>query len=647
MKNISIKLILLVWCLALQFPVFGFTQRNLLQKAGVSVDSLKKVLIVDYSWVPCPDYDDRDGWDNFLGDKKEYCIGQGEECLDYKWQIILATDYLEYQRSGSRDAMQTPYGENNDALSKLVIAELAEGKGRFIDQIINGVYQYCQMASWAVSAHLNMQKFDKVLPYYKENIIDLQVADVGAFLSWTYYFLHKEFDKVNPVISDYLRAEITRRVLDPYMANPSMIGWMALGRVPRMVNNWNTWCNSNVLQCFLLVEDDKDKLAAAVWQSMQSVDQFINFNHEDGACAEGPSYWGVAAGKMFDYLDLLSLATGGKISIFSEPIIKNLGEYISNTYAGNKWTVNFSDASAKSAEDFYLWYRFGKAVNSLEMVHLAALLYNPDIYPFKSNKRQCADIFKGLRAMNVCGELLVCKPEHRFKPYVAYPQSEMCLMSNNAGYFFAAKGGNNGESHNHNDVGSFVLYIDSKPVIIDAGVGTYTRQTFGPERYTIWTMRSDYHNLPIVNGIVQKDGKEYRAGKLIFNEKKKFFSVDIASAYPDEAQLKKWERSYRLEKDKLRIIDSFVLNEILLNNEVIFMLPTFPQIVSPGKIMFDNADGKVFLQYEARQFEPTVEIITLDDTKLSTVWGKTIYRVILKSIQPMLSGTYTYTISKK
>ena len=94
MKSISIKLILLIWCLALQFPVFAFTQRNLLQKTGVSVDSLKKVLIADYSWVPCPDYDDRDGWNNFLGDKKEYCIGQGEECLDYKWQIILATDYL-------------------------------------------------------------------------------------------------------------------------------------------------------------------------------------------------------------------------------------------------------------------------------------------------------------------------------------------------------------------------------------------------------------------------------------------------------------------------------------------------------------------------------------------------------------------------
>jgi len=35
---------------------------------------------------------------------------------------------------------------------------------------------------------------------------------------------------------------------------------------------------------------------------MHSVDQFINYYHDDGACEEGPSYWGHAGGKMFDYL---------------------------------------------------------------------------------------------------------------------------------------------------------------------------------------------------------------------------------------------------------------------------------------------------------------------------------------------------------
>jgi hypothetical protein len=42
----------------------------------------------------------------------------------------------------------------------------------------------------------------------------------------------------------------------------------------------------------------------------------------------------------------------------------------------------------------------------------------------------------------------------------------------------AIKGGNNGESHNHNDVGSFIIYTDGEPLFIDPGVGEYTAKTF-------------------------------------------------------------------------------------------------------------------------------------------------------------------------
>ena len=41
--------------------------------------------------------------------------------------------------------------------------------------------------------------------------------------------------------------------------------------------------------------------------------------------------------------------------------------------------------------------------------------------------------------------------------------------------YLSAKGGNNGESHNHNDVGSFVLYCDGKPAVIDVGTGVYEK----------------------------------------------------------------------------------------------------------------------------------------------------------------------------
>ena len=67
---------------------------------------------------------------------------------------------------------------------------------------------------------------------------------------------------------------------------------MAVNYRPGMlVNNWNPWCNSNALQCFLLMENNKDRLAKAVYRSMKSVDQFINFVKSDGACEEGTSYW--------------------------------------------------------------------------------------------------------------------------------------------------------------------------------------------------------------------------------------------------------------------------------------------------------------------------------------------------------------------
>lgn len=82
--------------------------------------------------------------------------------------------------------------------------------------------------------------------------------------------------------------------------------------------------------------------------------------------------------------------------------------------------------------------------------------------------------------------------------------------------YVAAKGGHNAESHNHNDVGNFIVYADGSPLLIDIGVETYTAKTFSSNRYDIWTMQSQYHNLPTINGVQQKDGREYHDRMYIF-----------------------------------------------------------------------------------------------------------------------------------
>ena len=623
---------------SMSFRAKAYTERNMLQKMADEA-TLKDMLVLKQAWVPYPAYTDRAAWDSLTGSNKQYLIEAGEKLLNYKWQLTPATAYLEFERAGNRKIMEESYMANRQALNTLMLAELAEGKGRFIDQLLDGAYMSCEMTSWVQSAHLSRQSSKRSFPDFREHIIDLGSGGYGALMAWGHYFFRAPFDKINPVVSLQMRKVIKERVLDPYM-NDDKMWWMAFDRKPGgIINNWNPWCNSNALQCFLLLEDDKDRLAEAVYRSMKSVDKFINYVKADGACEEGTSYWGHAAGKLYDYLQILSDGTGGKISLFHEPMIRRMGEYISRSYVGNGWVVNFADASARGGGDAMLIYRFGKAVNSDEMMGFAAyLLKDKKPYVIMGN-----DAFRSLQSLLFGHELSEAIPKHDVPDVTWYPETEFCHMKNKSGMFVAAKGGFNNESHNHNDAGTFSLYVNTIPVLIDAGVGTYTRKTFSGERYTIWTMQSNYHNLPMINDVPQKFGQNYKAANTVCNEKKRIFSTDIAAAYPAEAKVKSWKRSYSLESRKLKITDDYTLTECVAPNRVNFLTwgnVTFP---SAGKIHVEVQGQKVELLYPVR-FKADLETIELDDPRLSNVWGKKIYRIVLKDEKQEMTGIYTFTV---
>lgn len=633
MKRTTVLLCLLLWAVA----AFAYTERNLLEKRA-SVETLKDVLLMDQQWVPFPDYADRAGWEAFLGPYRETYIRRGEKRLDYRWQVVRATDYLEFERTGNRDVMENPYNENIFAIVDLLLAELAEGKGRFVDQLINGVFHSCEMTSWALAAHIIVQPTHRALPAYDYPVIDLVSGDLSGVLSWTYYFMHRQFDKVDPEISRRLRHELEARTMTPYLTNDSF-WWMGRNYNGRMLNNWNPWCNSNVLMTFLLMENDRDRLAQAVYLTMESVDKYLNYIKADGGCEEGPSYWGHAAGKTLDYLELLALATGGKVTIWDEPMIRRMGEYISRSYVGDGWVVNFADASAKGEENPALVYRFGKAVGSDELKGFAALLRRPSATP--SNGR---DLFRTLSALAVDRELQAAEPGHDVPAFTWYPETQFCYQTTPEGLFVAAKGGYNDESHNHNDVGSFSVWMDHTPVLIDAGVGTYTRQTFSSERYSIWTMQSNYHNLPMINGVPERYGRKYKASDVKASAGR--FEANIAPAYPKEAQVKRWVRSYRVKGRQVRVEDAFELAQTVAPNVVNFMTWGSVDSATPGKVRIVVGNVQAELTYDARQFSLAVEPVALTDPRLSNVWGKEIYRLSFTAKSQKLKGKYAFTLRK-
>lgn len=615
----------------------AYEEKNILKNQATK-EQVKESLVMNQQWVKYPAYTDRQGWDKYLGAFKDYYIKRGEEKLHFDWKIVRATSYLEFERSGDRNIMQGPLGQNTQAVADLLIAELAEGKGRFIDDLIDGVFRLCEMTTWASSAHNILQKTGRALPSYDDLILDLGDGNISNMLSWTYYFLKDEFAKVDPEISRRLRHELQKRTMDVYMNNDTL-WWMARRNKGSMQNNWNPWCNSNALLTFMLLENDKDVLANVVYESMRSVDEYINYVKSDGACEEGPSYWGHAAGKMFDYLEMLKTITGGKVDVFDDESIKNMGEYIYRSYVGNGWVVNFADASAKGGGDAFLIYRYGKAVNSEGMKRFAGLLM-----PKVSAPQPSVDFYRLFSSLDIVDELSKVTPGIIHEQFTWYPQTEFCYLSSKEGLCFAGKGGFNNESHNHNDVGTFNLYLDETPVMIDAGVGTYTRQTFSGERYKIWTMQSNFHNLPMINGVPQSFGSQYKSANA--TAKKNFFSVDIAKAYPENAQVEKWIRSYQLKGDKLFINDAFTLKETVAPNQVNFMSWGDIQKISDGKISISVKGVKAILSYNASVFDYNIETITLDDTRLSNVWGKQIYRLTFKAKNMVKKGNYTFTIQK-
>ena len=169
-----------------------------------------EAFIAGKDWFPLPEYSDRKGWAEIFAADSAVTVRRGEKYLDYEWQLIPATAYLAFERTGDRYAMERRQGANRGAFISLILAELAEGKGRFIDQIANGAWAASQEISWVLSAHQPSQRSNRSLPDSREHFIDLASGRYGSIMSIAWHFFHEEFDKLDPSIS-YAAKEAIRR----------------------------------------------------------------------------------------------------------------------------------------------------------------------------------------------------------------------------------------------------------------------------------------------------------------------------------------------------------------------------------------------------------------------------------------------------
>ncbi len=576
-----------------------------------------------------PFLDLRDGgvWDALTGEQRAELIRRGEESLAAEYPLLTAGLYREFRRTGNRSHYEDVYFKRRQMVLHLMVAECLEGQGRFVDKLIDGLWAILEETSWVIPAHnTSLDGAEYQLPdAYRGEIryVDLFAAETGSLLAWVYHFLQGVLEGAAPhVIVDRMRYELNRRILEPYLHND--MPWMGLDG--GFVNNWNPWIVSNMLTVAALCEEERVRREAVVTRSLQILDFFAASYDDDGGCDEGPSYWGEAGAAFFDALEILYDMTGGELDILQQPLVRAMGEYIMKMYIHDNYFINFADCHGQIQVDSFMIARFGRRVKSESLEAFAVSRIGSEGKPGFEN---CYNLYRRLKNL---WDVPRSEGSAGYTPKTFEYLEGIQIVAmreqprSDKGLYVAVKGGHNGESHNHNDVGNFIVYCDGMPVVIDAGVDTYTEKTFSPLRYTIWSMRSSYHTLPDINGMEQEAGEAYQAKDFTASQDQMAVSLDIAGAYPREARVYRWIRNVQLVGGKV-LISETVDPEVPVEIELHYLLLDRPHMAAPGQAVLKEG---VSLLYPDT-LVPEIEEIGVKGTKIGQPWNRdALYRLRLR-----------------
>ncbi len=562
----------------------------------------------------------------FDPEKMRSVIATAEKYLDTPPVTIPLWNYRQYEEQGSVALYSRYYMDRLERMFLLGMAEGYERRGRFTERLLDFIWATLEMSTWVLPEHTVHT------PYYAKSKVPVAVGNkymhglelgaiyLGASLALVYRYNKEALDAISPLIGERIEYELTNRIIRPYL-NCSF--WWE-GDKGNRVNNWCPWNISNILLVTALIEPDDNARATVVEKALEHIDNFVSWYKPDGGCDEGPTYWGAAAGALFDCLEILYDLTAGKINVYSHPLVKAMGEYIVKMNINGTRFVNFADSAGKCNPDGEQLRRYGERCGSDILIAFGGVMAvhnSPGIHfrhPYRSLKNLLAPI---RRAEDV-------RPLAARSVY--FPDLKVMVERESEdpskGMFLAMKGGNNGESHNHNDVGSFIVYYDGEPVLIDVGVGRYTKKTFSSERYDIWSMQSRYHNLPMFDNVGQMQGGAYASRNESYDPEARSMTAELAGAYTPQTGVTSLVRTASLNGGEVTVEDRIALDKER-RIDFCFMTNRAPVLRKEGEILLPM--GRALI-YDPEALEYTVDEVEPGDLDALSNWGcEVIWRIRL------------------
>ena len=432
-----------------------------------------------------------------------------------------------YENTGNRLIYEDVYFERRKFLAVFGLKAILDGEERDIQKLEDILEGICAEECWALPAHVNRMTDENWRTY-----VDLFAAETAQTLAEIASLLG---GRLSQETVRTVEQEVMRRVLAPFSASRPPYSHWEYG-----ASNWCAVCGGSVGSAAMyMLKDRPEELTAILERICHALETYyLKSFAEDGACLEGLGYFTYGMTYFAGFAGQLYEFTKGRRDLFRSEKLARIAAFQAKCYFPSGRTVSFADGSAderfRVGLTCYLAMKYPEA--QIPPMERAAGLDGDNCYRWMGLYRNLtwtkeyidflrgqgvraeeeADAGKGNAGGETGGTGDVGKKaagREVAAGRMVLPDAQwiICRSANGAG--MAAKGGHNGEPHNHNDVGSF-FYINGEDFLLtDLGCGEYTREYFSEKRYEHLCCRSLGHNVPLIDGREQLAGEEYGCGR--------------------------------------------------------------------------------------------------------------------------------------
>lgn len=559
---------------------------------------------------------DRAAWEGVDPTQRQQLLVCAETVAATPIPALPATLYLDCKRTGQREPYQQPQGERRQRLAALTMAECLEYAGRFLDPILDAAWAICEESTWVYPAHR------VELPDPDHPTIDLGAAMTGLALAETVGLLR---DELEPALVKRIRHELEWRLFVPYLERHDH--WWLFE--DRELNNWTAVCTGGVVSAAIWMLEDKPRLARLIDRALRSLEDYLATFDPDGGSSEGPGYWSYGFGYFVVAAHLIAQVTGGAIDLFEREDVRNIAQFPLRTMLSPGHYAPFSDCGLDITYPSGLTHFLAQR---LDLPGLVAI----DCHKPGAAERE-GEVQWALRNLmwRAEGAASFRPAEHDWYRGLMWMVSRLDPGDPDA-LVLAVKGGHNDEMHNQNDVGNLVVHLRGENIIADLGRPVYTLNYFKPaHRYEHILANSRGHSVPVVNGHLQRPGRE-AAARLIQHQPDRVM-FELKACYPAEADLDLLRRCVQLDREA----GGVVLEDVVCfaNGAGTFqsVLITTGQ-VEPGTdaVILRGERGALRVGYDPTIVTPRIETVTVDDMPDGPT---TMKRLIFETPTPVNTAT--------